>query len=53
MDQDTVKLSKLCRVQRGWSTDMYGGAFIGREPSDLSVKDWESIQKRLSSGMAM
>ena len=53
MDTDIVKLSKLCRVQRGWAKDMYGGAFADREPSELSVADWQTIKGRVSRGMAV
>jgi len=47
MDSDTVKFSKLCRVQRGWSKDMYEGAFTGRQPSELKPDEWERIREHL------
>lgn len=47
MDIDTVKLSKLCRVQRAWSRDMHGGTFQGKQPSELTPQDWDIIKAHL------
>lgn len=47
MDADAVKLSKLCRVQRAWSRDMYDGKFTGRQPSELKPEEWEVIEQHL------
>jgi len=47
-DRDTVLLSKHCRVQRGWSNEMHGGAFVGKEPSHLTVTDWNTIKAHIT-----
>jgi hypothetical protein len=45
-----VEIAKKCPVRLAWSSDMYDGAFKGRQPESLSREEWEKIRAFLTGG---
>jgi len=46
--QALPELAKYCRVRLGWSREMYGGKFAGRQPESITAADWDELQRHIA-----